>query len=147
MGLRKNFATDRTLENDGVEIEVDINEHNNQPIKIRVARMSKSNKRYSKRLEEATRPHQSAIANETLDNELGAKILREVFVDSVLLSWSNLPKSELTGDPKDTADLPFNRENALKLFEELPDLYDDWEARSKKVANFREAERTSNAKN
>jgi hypothetical protein len=147
MGLRKNFATDRALENDGVEIDVDINEHNNLPIKIRVARMSKSNKRYAKRLEEATRPHQSAIANETLDQELGSKILREVFVDSILLGWSNLPKSELTGDPKETADLPFNRENALKLFEELPDVYDDWEARAKKAANFREAERTSNAKN
>lgn len=147
MGLRNNFRTDKALEVEGVEIAVDMNEHNNEPIKIRIARMGRSNKRYSKRLEEVTQPHQSAIANETLDNDLGAKLLREVFVDTVLLSWSNLPKSELTGDPKDTDELPFNRENALALFAELPDVYDDWEARAKKAANFREVARKANAKN
>lgn len=147
MGLRKNFKTDVTLENEGVEIQVDMNEHNNQPILIVVSRMGKTNKRYAKQLEEVTRPHQTAIANETLDNDLGAQLLREVFVDTVLLGWSNLPKSELTGDPKDTADLPYTRENALALFAEMPDLYDDWEARAKKASNFREAARKANAKN
>jgi hypothetical protein len=147
MGLRKNNKTDVTLENEGVEIPVDMNDHNKQPIVIRIARMSKSNKRYAKALELATRPHQSAIENETLDNELGDTILREVFVDTILLSWKNLPKSELTGDDKDTAELPFSRENALALFEELPGVYDDWVARAKKVSNFREAVRTVAAKN
>lgn len=147
MGLRRNFKTDPTRENEGVEIEVDINEHNKQPIKIRIARMSKSNKRYSKRLEEVTRPHQSAIANETLDEGLGNKLLREVFVDTILLGWSNLPKSELTGVETDTDELPFSRENALSLFEELPDVYDDWEARAKKNSNFREEARKAAAKN
>jgi hypothetical protein len=147
MGLRKNFKTDQTRENEGVEIPVDTNEHNGQPILIRVSRMGKSNKRYAKALEEATRPHLTAIANETLDNELGNRLLREVFVDTILLGWSNLPKSELSDDEKDTDDLPFNRENALKLFEEMPDLYDDWEARAKKAANFREVARKANAKN
>lgn len=147
MGLRKNFGTDKALEVEGVKIEVDINEHNGKPIVIHVARMSKSNKRYAKALEEVTRPHQAAIANETLDQELGSKLLQEVFADTILLGWSNLPKSELTGDDKDTAELPFSRENALKLFAELPDVYDDWEGRAKKAANFREAARKSNAKN
>lgn len=147
MGLRKNFKTDAALENEGVEIQVDMNEHNKKPIMIVVSRMGKTNKRYAKQLEEVTRPHQTAIANETLDNDLGAQLLREVFVDTVLLGWSNLPKSELTDDPKDTADLPFTRENALALFAEMPDLYDDWEARAKKASNFREAARKVNAKN
>lgn len=147
MGLRKNFKTDVSLENEGVEIQVDMNEHNKKPILIVVSRMGKTNKRYAKQLEEVTRPHQTAIANETLDNDLGAQLLREVFVDTVLLGWSNLPKSELTGKDTDTDDLPFSRENALALFAEMPDLYDDWENRAKKASNFREAARKVAAKN
>lgn len=147
MGLRNTFKTNATKEIEGVEIAVSINDHNNEPITIRVSRMSRSNKRYTKALEEATRPHSSAIANETLDNDLGNKLLRGVFVDTVLLGWSNLPKSELTDNPDDTELLPFSRENAIALFDEMPDLYDDWEGRAKKAANFRDAEREKNAGN
>ena len=147
MSLRRTFKTDKTKEVEGVEIPVGMNEHNNQPIKIRISRMSRSNKRYTKALEEATRPHSSAISNETLDNDIGSRILQEVFVDTVLLGWSNLPKSELTGDEADADELPFSRENALALFEELPDLYDDWEGRAKKASTFRESEREKSAKN
>lgn len=147
MGLRNNYGTDRALETDGVKIPVDTNDHNGEPILIVVSRMGRTNKRYSKALEEATRPHAASIANETLDNELGAKILREVFVDTVLLGWSNLPKSELTGDNKDTAELPYNRENALLLFDALPDFYDVCEAHAKKASNFRAEQKKVAAKN
>lgn len=147
MGLRKTFKTDAAKEVAGVEIPVAVNEHNGKPITITISRMSRSNKRYTKALEEATRPHSAAIANETLDNELGNKLLREVFVDTVLLGWSNLPKSDLTGVDTDTEELPFSRENALALFDEMPDLYDDWEGRAKKASNFRETIREGNAGN
>lgn len=147
MGLRNTFKTDKTAEVEGVEIEVDINEHNNKPITIRLSRMSRSNKRYTKRLDTVTRPHMAAIQNETLNEAVASKMMREVFVDTVLLGWSNLPKSELTGNAEDTDELPFTRENALALFDELPDLYEDWEARAKKAATFREEEREDAAKN
>lgn len=139
MSLRKTFKTDKTAEVEGVEIEVGVNEFNNNPITIRLARMSRSNKRYTKRLELVTRPHQSAIQNESLDNELAAKMMREVFVDTVLLGWGNVPKFDLTGiDADKDKELEFTRDNALALFTELPDLYDDWEDRAKKSASFRE---------
>jgi hypothetical protein len=147
MGLRNTFKTNETKEIEGVEIPVSINDHNGEPIVIRVSRMSRSNKRYTKALETATRPHSAAIANETLDNDLGNKLLREVFVDTVLLGWKNLPKSELTGVETDTEELPFSRENALALFDELPDCYDDWEKKAKSSANFRDEERKANAGN
>lgn len=147
MGLRNTFKTDKTAEQEGVEIEVDINEHNNQPITIRISRMSRTNKRYTKRLDAVTRPHMAAIQNETMNEAVASKMMREVFTDTVLLGWSNLPKSELTGNEDDKDDLPFTRENALALFEELPDLYDDWEARAKKASTFREQERETAAGN
>jgi len=147
MSLRKTFKTDRVAEVEGVEIEVSVNDHNQKPITIRIARMSASNKRYTKELNRVTKPHQSAIQNDAMDNDLARKMLQDVFVDTILLGWGNLPKSELTGDEKDTELLEFNRENALALFAELPDLYDDWEARANKAAAFREKEREEAAKN
>lgn len=141
MGLRTTHKTDPKLEAEGVEIEVDINDHNGEPITITVARMGKSNKQYTKMLERVTKPHQAAIQNETMPIELGDRLLREVFAETVLRGWNNLPKSELTGNPEDTELLPFSKENALALFKALPGVYDDWEERAKKTANFREHER------
>jgi hypothetical protein len=147
MGLRNNYKTDAAAEVEGVWIDVDINEHNRKPIKVKLSRMGQSNKAYTKALEERTRPHTAAIQAETLDNELGRSIMRDVFVDTILLSWENLPKSELTGVDTDTDDLPFNRENAIALFDELPDFYDVCETHAKKTANFRNATRTKTSKN
>lgn len=147
MSLRKTFKTDRTAEVEGVETEVAVNDHNGKPIKIRIARMSSSNKRYTKELNRVTKPHQAAIQNDAMDEALARKMLQEVFVDTILLGWTNLPKSELTGDDNDTEELEFTRENALALFEELPDCYNDWEQRAQKAAAFRETERETNAGN
>lgn len=147
MSLRKTFKTDRDAEVQGVWIEVGINDHNQEPIKIHLSRMSAANKRYTKELNRVTKPHQSAIQNDALDNDLAKKMLQEVFADTVLLGWENLPKSELTGVETDTELLEFNRDNALALFRELPDMYDDWEARANKAAAFREVEQKESAKN
>ncbi len=147
MSLRKTFKTDQTAEVEGVWLDVAVNDHNGKPIRIKLARMSSTNKRYTKALNTVTKPHQSAIQNDALDNELARRMLQEVFADTILLDWDNLPKSELTGDESDTELLPFTKDNAMALFKEMPDLYDDWEARAQKAAAFREAEREANAKN
>lgn len=147
MSLRKTFKTDKTAEVEGVWLEVAVNDHNGRPTRIKISRMSSSNKRYTKELNKVTKPHQSAIQNDALDNDLARKMLQEVFADTVILDWDNLPKSELSGNPEDTDDLEFNRDNVLALFNEMPDLYDDWEGRAQKSAAFREAEREVGAKN
>lgn len=147
MSLRKTFKTDKNAETEGVWLDVAVNDHNNEPIRIKISRMSSSNKRYTKALNAVTKPHQSAIQNDALDNDLARKMLQEVFADTVILGWENLPKSELTGKSEDTEPLEFTRENVLALFNEMPDLYDDWESRAQKSAAFREAEREETAKN
>jgi len=148
MSLRNTFKTDKTLEVEGVEIEVGMNEFNNKPITIRISRMSRSNKRYTKALEKVTRPHQSAIQNESLDNELAAKMMQGVFVDTILLGWGNVPKFDLTGVEADKSEiLEFSRDTALELFAEMPDLYDDWEERAKKSSAFREKDKEDAAGN
>lgn len=147
MSLRKTFRTDRTAEIEGVEVQVAVNDHNGKPISIRIARMSTSNKRYTKELNRVTKPHMAAIQNDALDDELARKMLQKVFIDTILLGWDNLPKSELTGNDEDTELLDFTPENAQALFDEMPDLYNDWESRAQKAAAFREAEREVSAGN
>lgn len=147
MSLRKTFKTDKTAEVEGVEVAVAMNDHNNEPIFIRISRMGTTNKRYTKALNKVTQPHQAAIQNGAMDNDLARKMLQEVFVDTILLGWKNLPKSELTGNEDDKDELEFTRENALALFEEMPDLYDDWESRAQKASSFREQEREVSAGN
>lgn len=147
MSLRKTFKTDKNAEVEGVWLEVSMNDHNGKPIRIKLSRMSSTNKRYTKGLNAVTKPHQSAIQNDALDNDLARKMLQEVFADTVILDWENLPKSDLTGVETDTDELEFNRENVLALFAEMPDLYDDWESRAQKASAFRETERETTAKN
>lgn len=141
MGLRKTYKTDKTLEVEGVWLEVSVNDHNEEPIRIRIARMSSTNKRYTKAMDAAAKPHQSAIQNNALDNEIARRMLQKVFIDTILLDWENLPKSELTGGNDDKELLEFTRENVEALFAELPELYDDWEKRAQSAAAFREAEK------
>lgn len=147
MGLRNTHKTDNTLETEGVRIEVDVNEHNGEPIAIILARMGKTNKAYTKELDKVTKPHMAAIQNETMPIALGDKLIRGVFARTVLKGWENLPLSEFTGNDKDTELVPFSPEKALELFDALPGVYDDWEERAKKTANFREEERKTAAKN
>jgi hypothetical protein len=148
MSLRKTFKTDKNAEINGVEVVVGMNEYNNQPIYATFTRMTRTNKNYTSALEKATQPHQAAIQNETLDEGVASNMMREVFVDTILLGFRNLPKSDLTGRDEDNeVELEFTRENALALFEELPDLYADWEKRANRAATFREAQREKNAKN
>lgn len=147
MSLRSTFKTDKNAEVNGVEVEVGMNDHNGEPVFATFARMTRTNKKYTKALEKATAPHNAAIQNETLDEGVAQRMLQNVFVDTILLGWRNLPKSDLTGNEADTEELPFTRENAIALFEELPDLYSDWEKRANRSAIFRERERETNAGN
>ncbi|HPQ38574.1 MAG TPA: hypothetical protein PLW97_13105, partial [Synergistaceae bacterium] len=66
-------------------------------------------------------------------------IAMTAFVETVLLEWKGV---ELDGE-----ELSFSKENALKLFRELPDLFNDLFNQAKSTANFRAAELEEDAKN
>ena len=66
-----------------------------------------------------------------MNNDLAERLFMGVFVDTVLLGWNNV-------QDRDGNNIAFNRENALKLFEDLPELYDDLQEKAKKASLFRE---------
>lgn len=142
MSLRNTYKTDNAKETNGVRVVVGVNEFTGDEMAINVSRMSKSNKIYAKAAEKKFSPHTAAIQNETIPEALAARLMKELFVEVILHGWEGFSLYELTGNDDDKlTPLEYNSDNAMKLFAELPDVYDAWEAQAKKAANFREAER------
>lgn len=127
------FKTDQKLEVEGIYLDFG-------HFKIRIARAGGANKAYLKAVEKKSRPFRRAIQQEMLDNEQAMKIMREIYAETVVIGWEGVTDGE--GNP-----LEFSRDNCLKLFEELPDLFTDVMDQSNKIALFREDIREDDAKN
>jgi len=139
MSLYKLFKTDESLETDGIWIEYGTNEKG-EPIRIKIARAGGHNSAFSKALEKATRPYRKAIQTGMLDNKTADRLYKEVFAETVVLDWINVEGPD--GEPRE-----FNKDNALKLFEDLPDLFADLREQASNVALFREEVREADLGN
>lgn len=139
MSLYKLFKTDENLETDGIWLEYGQNEKG-EPIRIKIARAGGHNSAFSKALEKATRPYRKAIQTGMLDNKTADKLYKEVFADTVVLDWINVEGPD--GKP-----MEFKRENVLKLFEDLPDLFADLREQANNVALFRDEVREADLGN
>ena len=139
MSLFKQFGTNKEAEQDGIWIEYGPNDDGTIPA-FKIARAGKSNKKWVKAIEKGMKPHRRAAELGTLDNATAEKVLREVFVESVLVDWRNVQDSE--GEP-----MQLTKENAVYLFNALPELYDDLSDKANKAALFRDEALENEAKN
>lgn len=141
MSLYKQFATNTDKEIEGIEVQMTEaeNEDGSIPTFV-VSRMGKSNKRYSKALEAATRPYRRQIELGTMNNDKAEEIFMGVFVDTVLKGWKNVRD-------ENGAELPFNKQSATKLFKDLPEVYERLQEEAKLSANFRDAALEEEVKN
>lgn len=139
MSLYKNFATNNDLENKGVELSYGINEDKTEII-FYVARAGKANKAYQKALEVTFKPYRRSIQLGTMTEELASKLTLDVFATTILKGWENVQ------DENGKA-MAFNKENAIKLLTDLPELYDDLTEKANNVANFRDETLEEDAKN
>jgi hypothetical protein len=130
MSIFNQFETNQDAERDGVWVEYGDNDDGTVPA-FKIARMSKSNKKYSKALDRATRPHRRAIELETLKEDTADRVFLEVFVDTVLLDWKNIKS-------RSGEEMAFNKKSAFELMKQLPELYDDLQDKAKKAALFRQ---------
>ncbi len=141
MSLYKQFATNTEKEIEGIEVQMTEAENDDGSIPtFVVSRMGKSNKRYSKALEAATRPYRRQIELGTMNNDKAEEIFLGVFVDTVLKGWKNVRDES-------GADMPFTKQTATKLFKDLPEVYERLQEEAKLSANFREASLEEEAKN
>lgn len=129
MNLFKQFATDPRAEKEGVRFEIGVN-GKGETIAFQIARAGGANIRYAKSVEAKTKPYRMQIQAGTLDNELAAKLMREVFAESVVIGWEGV--EDEAGNPLD-----YSPEVAATLFEQLPELYALLQEQSQNVALYR----------
>ena len=139
------FATDTAQERHGIWIDYG-------QFRVLLARAGGQNTQYLKTLEAKTKPYRRAIATETMDNKLAEKILRDVYVSTVILSW------ESKGDVEDEewtkglhdADgeiVPFNADNVTAALDALPDLFADLQLQASTASLYRQSELEDASKN
>lgn len=142
------FQTDKSKETDGIVLNY------SDVFWIKITRAGGSNEHYKRILTEKLRPFRRAIQTETIDESASARLLREAVAEGLILGWGtgiypsgaghipSSPKSSFGGEP-----IPFTPENAVKLFEELPDLFNDVYEQANKVSLFRTTEAEADAGN
>lgn len=128
-GLYSQFKTDENTEKKGIILEYGLNSKD-EPIQIRIARAGGGNTAFNKLMEAKVKPFRRQIQNETIDNKQVEQIMREVYADTIVLGWDGV--EDENNDP-----LEFTRENAIKLFTDLPDLFRDIQEQSQRSALFR----------
>lgn len=140
-GLTKQFKTNSAKESAGVEIEFAEAQNDDGTIPtFTISRMGKSNKAYAKALEAATRPFRRQVELGTLKNEVAEPLFLGVFVDTILKGWKNVQDEK-------GVEIPFTKENAIRLMNELPDVYERLQEESKIASNFRDNNLQEEAKN
>jgi hypothetical protein len=126
MDMRKTFATNAELEQDGIEV------HFQNGAFIRLARAGGGNIRYEQAMKRCFQPYRRALNSGSLDNKTVNEILQKVYAETVVLGWRDF---ELDG-----AALDYSPETALKLFREFPEFWKIVQEESEKFANFKAEE-------
>lgn len=139
MSLYKKFETDRSLEKQGITLDYGPNSKG-VAIEIQIARAGGSNDAYLKRMEAKAKPHRRQIQHETIERAQLENIVKEVYAETIVLGWSGV-------EDRDGNDMPFSKDNCLKLFNDLPDLYADIQEQAQSSALFRMTVREGDAKN
>jgi hypothetical protein len=139
MSLYQKFETDRSLEKTGITLDYGLNSKN-EPIEIRIARAGGANDAYLKRLEAKAKPVRRQIQHETIERAQLDQIVKEVYAETVVLGWNGVEDRD--GNP-----MEFTKDNVLKLFNDLPDLYLDIQEQATSSAAFRVAVREDDSKN
>lgn len=106
------FATSEQHEQKGIELDYG-------DFSITIARAGGSNRRYSKMLEAKTKPFRRILAaGGKVDPARMAAAMREIFAETVVLDWKGVTDAK-------GKKMTFNKENVMKLFKDLPDLFND----------------------
>lgn len=128
------FSTDDHMEKKGIWIDY------GPAGSFLIARAGGSNQKFANILQAKTRPYKFQIDNELIDQEVGQRLMYEAFAEAVVLDWEGVCDRE--GNP-----LTCTRDNCVKLFQDLPDLFHDLREQATKLANFRHQSLEEAAKN
>lgn len=118
------FGTDKKLEQEGITLDY------GDGLELRIARAGGSNIKFEKAVQAKMRKFGLQAKHDLLDPDQMREVMREVLAETVVLGWTGVTN-------RDGAALPFNRENCIQLFKDLPDLFEDVLEQSRKAALFK----------
>lgn len=139
--LTKAFGTDKKKEEEGVWIEVCVNE-DDSIARIKILRMGESNKAFSKRY--ATLGKRAKVLSGK-QQDLQNRALKEAFAECCVVDWENIENLNEGSDKNPY--MPYNKENAIKLFDALPDLFNHMVVQATELENFQSEANEEEGKN
>jgi hypothetical protein len=141
--MYKNFQNDPDAERNGI-----IQDYGD--FRVTLARSGGANKSWEKTLERRTKKYERALATGTMDDDVAEQIMMETFADTVVLDWEVKDEDgnwQRGIEGPDGEVLPFNKENLLLTFKNLPDLYNDLRIQASNSSLYRLKLREEAAKN
>ncbi len=140
--LYKTFESDKDLEKKGITLQYGTTTRDGKdvPVTITIARAGGNNVRFDKVFEVKTKPYKRMIQTDSLDPEVGKRIMRETYAETVILGWENV-------QGKDGEFLDFTHDNVITVMEDLPDLFGDIQVQANKQALFRVVVNEADEKN
>lgn len=142
MSLYSTYETDASIEKEGQAFQMG-EDSQGRPIDFICRRAGGANTKFQSVLEAKSRPVRHILNSKNpgaVSSKTQERIMREVFVDAVLLGWRNV-------EDRDGNVLEFSKENAIKLFTDLPDLFRELLSMTTEGAAFRKLEREAEEKN
>lgn len=142
MGLYDTFETDSNLEVEGVILDYG-------DFRIRVAHSGGANKKFIALMETKLKPLRRGLETGAVSNDRAAAIMMEIFAKTIVKSWETMVDGEYKVgiEDRDGNLLPFNEENVLQTFRNLPKLFQDVQEQAGSIANFRVADLEEEGKN
>lgn len=107
---------------------------------ITIHRAGGSNKHFAQVLNAKMKPHRHQFDRGMLDDEISRRILLESYAEGVVIGWKNVKGA-------DGEIMPFTKENVVKLFSDLPDLFADVKLQAENAALFRDQQEKVDEKN
>jgi len=141
VSLKKKFKTDKKCESEGVCLDY------GEGQRIWIARAGGANARFRAERQRLFKRYRRQIELGVLSEDIQERIARELYAKTIVLKWEGITKDDC-GIEEGSAELvDFNVENAIRLFENLPDLFDDVQAQAQNNQLFLEHIREEDAGN
>ena len=133
MSIYNSFTSDPEFEKRGIILDFGNGEW------VRIARAGGANKKFIQLFEALMKPYRRAFELGTMDDEKAAKIMHEAFAKAIVLEWC------IKGP--DGKEIEFNAENAIKVFQDLPEFFATIKNEAENRANFKRKAQEEEAKN
>lgn len=105
------YGTDASKETGGEWVDIG-------GAKFKIARAGGNNTRYLKDVQKRLKPYRTLIASDNMPPDQVLRLMRESYVETIVTDWASVDGSD--GQP-----IPYSKEAALKIFEELPNLFNE----------------------